>query len=226
MALLDKISHVLNADLTKEFKFNKKQFKEDLSLLERLQRRQPVSMLGKKVHYSQSYLAEVIQLAIASCPLVYNTQTTCAVILFGQSHQEFWQLVQQVQRQEMPAHIFSSAVSKIQQCELAFGTVLFYQDQAVIKNLQKNVPLMAQYFPTWSEQANGMAQFATWMALADSGLGATLQHYQPSIEQCVAQHFQLNKEWKLTAQLVFGSIDAVSEQSESSANASQCKIFY
>ena len=39
----------------------------------------------------------------------------------------------------------------------------------------------------WSEQGHGMAEYATWLALTEAGLGATLQHYNPLIDAEVAQ---------------------------------------
>jgi predicted oxidoreductase (fatty acid repression mutant protein) len=35
-------------------------------------------------------------------------------------------------------------------------------------------------------------------------LGATLQHYNPLIDQKVADEWQINRDWELLGQLVFG----------------------
>ena len=37
------------------------------------------------------------------------------------------------------------------------------------------------------------------------GLGASLQHYNPLIDEAVAREWQLPASWKLTAQMPFGS---------------------
>ena len=55
-------------------------------------------MLGKKVHYSQAYLAELIQAAVRSCPSALNSQSSRVVVLFGESHEKFWDIVKEVQR--------------------------------------------------------------------------------------------------------------------------------
>ena len=52
-----------------------------------------------------------------------------------------------------------------------------------------------------------MAQFAVWTALADSDIGASLQHYNPIIDEEIAKSFDIDENWKLRAQLVFGSIE-------------------
>ena len=56
-----------------------------------------------------------------------------------------------------------------------------------------------------------MAQYAVWTALADSGIGACLQHYNPSIDSAVADYFKIDASWLLRAQLVFGSIEQDAE---------------
>ena len=41
--------------------------------------------------------------------------------------------------------------------------------------------------------------------LEDAGLGASLQHYNPLIDEAVAREWKLPASWKLTAQMPFGS---------------------
>lgn len=210
MALLNKIGHVLNTDLTKDFKFKRKNDvsqQPDQTFVDQLKKRRSIYELGKKIHYSQAYIAELIQESVRSCPSAYNAQSTRIVVLFGDSHQQFWQLAQDVQKKLTPSHIFEGVKIKLDQCDAAFGTVLFYEDQQVIQQLQKKVPLSADDFPGWSEQTSGMAQFAVWTSLADSGIGASLQHYNPIIDDAVAKHFAIDKNWLMRAQLVFGSIE-------------------
>ena len=89
-----------------------------------------------------------------------------------------------------------------------YGTVLFFEDQEVVKSLQKQFASYADHFPVWSEHSSAIAQFAVWTALAEQHIGASLQHYHPVIDDEVAETFDIPKNWKLRAQLVFGSIEA------------------
>jgi len=79
VALLNKIGHVLTADLTKDFKFKKKQADApfEITFVDQLKKRRSIYELGKKVHYSQAYIAELIQESVRSCPSAYNSQS-CA----------------------------------------------------------------------------------------------------------------------------------------------------
>ena len=213
VALLEKIGHVLTADITKDFKLKKRVAEEihQLTFVDHLKKRRSIYVLGKKVHYSQAYLAELIQAAVRSCPSALNSQSSRVVVLFGESHEKFWDIVKQVQRKLVAVHVFAGTEMKIDQCAAGFGTVLFYEDQQTIQRLQKKIPFNAGDFPVWSEQTSGMAQYAVWTALADSGIGACLQHYNPSIDSVVADYFNIDASWLLRAQLVFGSIEQDAE---------------
>lgn len=49
-----------------------------------------------------------------------------------------------------------------------------------------------------------MHQFALWTMLADAGFGASLQHYNPLIDERVAKEFNIPTDWKMIAQMPFG----------------------
>lgn len=87
------------------------------------------------------------------------------------------------------------------------GTILFFEDSRVIDKLQEQFPSYADNFPLWSEQSSGMAQFAVWAALTEAGLGASLQHYNPLIDEKTRETFNISSDWKLKAQMPFGSIE-------------------
>ena len=226
MALLEKIGHVLTTDITKELKFKKRAVEEvnELTFVDQLKKRRSIYVLGRKVHLSQAYLAELIQEAVRSCPSALNCQSSRIVVLFGDSHKQFWEIVKEVQRKLVAVHVFAGTVMKIDQCMAGYGTVLFYEDQNIIQKLQKKIPFNADDFPIWSEQTSGMAQYAVWTALADSGIGACLQHYNPSIDTAVAEHFHINESWLLRAQLVFGSIEQEAEIKQEPQNAERFRI--
>ncbi len=114
---------------------------------------------------------------------------------------------------------------KIEKCAAAFGTVLFYEDQLVIRQLQKKIPFNVAEFQIWSEQTSGMAQFAMWTALADSGVGASLQHYNPSIDRAVPEHFDIPNTWLLRSQLVFGLVEEEATERSHAHHQNQFKVY-
>jgi uncharacterized protein len=88
------------------------------------------------------------------------------------------------------------------------GTILYFEDQSVVKGLQEQFPLYAHNFPVWAEHTSAMHQYAIWNALAALNIGANLQHYTGVIDEKVAETWNIDSNWKLIAQMVFGGIAA------------------
>ena len=47
-----------------------------------------------------------------------------------------------------------------------------------------------------------------WAALSEHDIGASLQHYNPLIDDAVREEYTVSTDWKLVAQMPFGSIAA------------------
>ena len=85
-----------------------------------------------------------------------------------------------------------------------YGTVLFFEDQKVVKGLQEAFPAYQENFPGWSLQTSAMHQLAIWVMLEDVGFGASLQHYNPLIDEEVRRAWDLPEHWHLIAEMPFG----------------------
>ena len=179
-----------------------------MSFIEQIKQRRSIYAIGKNVSQTPEQLDAVIQEAIKQSPSSFNSQSSRAVTLYGDSHAKFWEIVRETLRKMVPAENFESTSQKIDSFAAGYGTVLFYEDQDVIKDLQEQFALYADNFPVWSEHSSAIAQFATWTALAEINIGASLQHYNPIVDEEVAQTFDIPANWKLRAQLVLGSIEA------------------
>lgn len=161
--------------------------------------------LGKKLPKSEAEMAALIKEVIKHVPSSFNSQSSRAVILFGKESDKFWHLTKETLRKIVPAENFASTEAKMDAFAGGAGTVLFFEDQDVVKNLQEKFALYAQHFPDFSEQSGGMAQYAVWTALAEIGVGASLQHYTPLVDEFVQKEWNVPKSWKLRAQMPFGS---------------------
>ena len=179
-----------------------------MSFLDQIKQRRTIYAIGKNVKLEQNALEAIIKDAIKHSPSAFNSQSSRAVILFGESHEKFWNIVLETLRKVVPEAAFESTQNRMNSFIAGFGTVLFYEDQDVVKGLQEKFALYAENFPTWSEHSTAIAQFAVWTALSDHGVGASLQHYNPIVDAEVAELFDIPKQWKLRAQLVLGSIEA------------------
>ena len=77
MTLLNKIGHVLTADIMKDFKLKKKPSHDgnELTFIDQFKKRLSIYALGKRIHFSQTYRAELIQEAVLSCPSAHHSQS-------------------------------------------------------------------------------------------------------------------------------------------------------
>ncbi len=193
--------------------------------IELMEKRRSIYALGKNVEQTEGKLQDTIMEAIKHSPTAFNSQTSRAVILFNEHHDKLWDLVEEQLRSIVPAENFARTEEKIDSFRAGFASILFFEDQDVIQQYQNQFSLYAEKFPIWSEQATGIAQHSVWMALAQERLGASLQHYNPLIDQNVKDEWGIPNNWKLTAQMPFGSIEAVPSEKEFLANEERFKVF-
>ena len=177
-------------------------------ILDMFKKRRSIYVLGKNITLSQSETAENVKQCIKNAPSAFNSQTARAVVLFGSEHQKLWQIVLSHLQKVTPAGKFGATQNKITSFAEACGTVLFFEDMAAVEELQKQYPLYYDAFPVFSCQSSGMAQYMVWTMFASENIGASLQHYNPLIDDDVKKEFNLPASWKLMSQMPFGSIEA------------------
>ena len=196
-----------------------------MSFLDQIKQRRTIYAIGKNVTLENSKIESVIQEAVKQSPSSFNSQTSRVVTLFGQSHDQFWDIVLETLRKIVPAAAFEGTSGKIASFKAGHATVLFYEDQDVVKSLQEQFALYADNFPVWAEQSNGIATANTWTALSEAGLGASLQHYNPVIDDAVAKEWAIPANWKLRSQLVFGSKEAEAGEKEFLPESERFRVF-
>lgn len=196
------------------------------SFLTLQQQRRSIYAIGKNVTLSPEAINTLIINAIRESPSAFNSQSSRAVILFDTAHDSLWDMVLNALRPTLPEEAFVQTEKKINTSfKSGMGTVLFFEDQHVVKGLQEKFPLYAEHFPIWSEQASGMAQYAVWLALMEEKIGATLQHYTPLIEDKVRATWDIPLSWQLQGQMPFGSIEAPAAHKTYMPNEERFKQF-
>ena len=103
--------------------------------------------------------------------------------------------------------------------------MLYFEDTSVVKKLQEAFPSYKDNFPTWSQHTSAMHQFAIWTMLEDMGLGASLQHYNPLIDDEVRRTWNLPGDWMLIAQMPFGTPTGEPGEKEFEDLSKRIKIF-
>lgn len=170
--------------------------------------RRSIYALNKNLPIPATQVAQIIEHAVKHTPSSFNSQSTRIVALFGAEHEKVWQFAEDALRAIVPAEQFEPTAQKLAMFKAAAATILFFEDQDVVKGLQTQFPAYADNFPIWADHANAMHQYAIWTTLAAANVGANLQHYNPLIDNAVAQEWNIPASWTLRAQMVLGGIVA------------------
>lgn len=170
-----------------------------------IKERRSIYAISKETPISDERIQEVVEYAVNHTPSAFNSQSSRVVVLLGEQHDKLWDITTETLRKIVPADSFASTEEKMGSFKGGYGTVLFFEDSAVIDYLQKEFSLYADNFPIWSQHSTGMLQFVIWTSLKQEGLGASLQHYNPLIDEDVKKEWNIPASWNLVAQMPFGT---------------------
>ncbi|MEM5608173.1 nitroreductase family protein [Bacillus toyonensis] len=170
--------------------------------------------INKEVQVSDEKIKEIVEFTVKHTPSAFNSQTARLVVLFGEAHDKLWDITTETLRKVVGDGDFSGTQQKMDSFKAGYGTVLFFEDEAIVKSLQEKFVAYAENFPIWSHQASGMHQLVVWTGLEAEGLGASLQHYNPLIDDEVKQEWNVPANWKLIAQMPFGNPTAAPGEKE------------
>ena len=174
------------------------------SFLEAVKARRSFYAISKESPISDEQIEKIISEAVLHAPSSFHSQSARVVVLFGGEHDKLWDMVKSTLQKIVPPDNFAPTEAKINSFRAGYGSALFFEDQAVVQNLQNKFPSYKDNFPLWSLQSSGMLQFIIWTALENEGLGASLQHYNPLIDQEVKKTWGLPDAWLLLSQMPFG----------------------
>ncbi len=162
--------------------------------------------LSKEKVLSVQDIQKIAEETLLHTPSAFNSQSTRMVLLFGKDHQTLWDdIVLGALRKETDDEAFARSKQKVEGAfSSGYGTALFFEDQGVIDALVKQFPLYANSFSNYSQHTSGMHQLVFWTAIEEKGLGASLQHYNPLIDQAVMDTWNIPANWKLVSQMPFG----------------------
>lgn len=178
-----------------------------MSFVDCLKKRRSYYQIKKDIQVDEKEIVLMIQEVVANTPDAFNMQSARVVVLLNEKHNELWDRV-------YDAFEGKVAREKTNSFKSGYGTILFFIDEETVKSYQNEYPLYANNFPVWANQANGMVQSNLWVGLRELGLGASLQHYNPVIDETVKSLTGADANWKLIAQMPFGAIESEPEPVE------------
>ncbi|MEY8000675.1 nitroreductase family protein [Clostridium sp. Mt-5] len=187
--------------------------------------RRTIYGINKEKVISDDRIMEVINEAVKNSPSAFNSQSARVVVLLGENHDKLWNITEEELRKIVPKESFSKTAEKIASFRSGYGSVLFFEDEDIVSELQKNFPLYKDNFPIWSQQGSGILQYIIWTSLEVEGLGASLQHYNPLIDEEVKKTYNIPDNWKLIAQLPFGKPTSEAGEKEVKPLEDRVRVF-
>ncbi|UTC64102.1 nitroreductase family protein [Treponema sp. OMZ 799] len=178
-----------------------------MGIIQSLEKRRSYYNINKNLPVSAAEAGALIKKAVELVPDAFNMKSARVVTVFGEKHDLLWDSIYEVFGGKVPRE-------KIDSFKAGAGTVLFFYDEKTVKALQEKFASYAANFPVWANQANGMLQLAVWTALREAGIGASLQHYNPVIDEKVKSLFSIPQEYVLIAQMPFGGIGSEPDPKE------------
>ena len=183
-----------------------------MNLMDAICTRRTYYDLSKESPVTPQKITDLVALAIKHTPSAFNMQSGRCVVLLGKNHDKMWDTVAKVLKTAVPAKDFPKTEEKVNAFKAGFGTILFFEDETVISEFKRKFPLYEDRFETWAEHGNAMLQLNIWMLLEEAGLGASLQHYNPIIDNALREIWNWPRHWRMIAQMPFGT--PVSEPAE------------
>lgn len=179
---------------------------KNLSLQESIKNRRSFYALTNQSPISDEKIAEIIEFVAQNAPSAFNSQSARMVLLLGDHHKKLWEIVKdELKKVSSSEKAWKSTEEKVNGSFLSgYATVLFFEDQSVVKGLQEKFPSYSEKFPQWSEHSTAINQILVWLALENEGFGASLQHYNPLIDAEVHKEWDIPADWQLIAQMPFG----------------------
>lgn len=174
------------------------------SLKDAILERRSIRVLKKDDRLDENYIRKILSTCMYA-PSPFNMQSARTVVLIGKSHDDFWNIVKDTLREIVPQEKFSSTENKLNGFMGGNGTLLFFNDDAIVNSFKDKFKLYADMFEIWAEHAAAILQYACWLRFYDDRIGASLQHYNPIIDNKVKERFEIDDSWRLIAQMPFGA---------------------
>lgn len=194
------------------------------SLSELVKNRRSQYAIGNNTDLTNEEIAERITQIVRDVPTASNSQTTRIAIVFGEENVKLWDHILDVQKDVMPEEMWGMMSGVMEGAKGGVGTIIFFEDLDAVEKM----PTSPARVEVYKQNNNANAQYATWLALTDLGLGGSLQHmnvgYEQGFDKSVKELLGLPERWEMQAQMPFGSIEGENEPKEYIADSERVVV--
>ncbi|MEI6100934.1 MAG: nitroreductase family protein [Eubacteriales bacterium] len=197
----------------------------NMSLHSAIQNRRSVYNIGRNVSITDEEIISLVNHSVKFEPTAFNSQSARVAVLLGEHHKRLWEIAKEILHKLLPGGQYAKTEEKLNGFEAGYGTILYFENQHTVNSLRLKYPIFAGTFPKWSLESSGMLQYSVWTSLEAIGLGASLQHYNPLIDKQVRKEWDFPKNWKLIAEMPFGSLEKQPDEKTFLPLEERVKIF-
>lgn len=109
--------------------------------LEAVEARHTYYSLTPESPIPDSKIEEIVKATVLHSPSTMNVQSARAVVLFREKHQKFWDIAASgLTQMPIPEAAKTDLLGKLKMFRAAYGTVLWYEDQATLDGLAEKHP--------------------------------------------------------------------------------------
>ena len=185
-----------------------------MNYIDIIKQRRSVYDLHKHLPISENKLMRILEDVITESPTAFNMQSSHVIVLMDGQHERLWNIVTKTLKDIVPSNKFEPTQKKMDMFSNAKGTILFFENTQIIEQLKLDYPLYKDQFDNFALRGMGILQGNIWNALAEVEIGASLQHYNPLIDEAVKEEWDIPEYYQLSAQMVFGGIGSIPEPKE------------
>lgn len=180
--------------------------------------------IGNNTDLSNEKIVNYVTEIVKEVPSAFNSQTSRLVFVFGEENEKLWDHILEVQEDVLEGEMWDMMSGVMQGAKNGVGTVLFFEDRDAVAQM----PAQGDREKVYKQNNQANAQYATWLALTELGLGGSLQHfnvgYEQGFDKSIKEMFGLSETWELQAQLPFGSIEGEVDDKEYIADSERVLV--
>jgi predicted oxidoreductase (fatty acid repression mutant protein) len=172
-----------------------------MKIIDSLKERRSIYDINKTLPVKDEVVFNLIKEATELVPDSFNMKSSRVVVVTEEKHDLLWDKIYELFEGNVPKE-------KIDSFKNGYGTILYFIDKSVVKGLEEQFPLYAPKFIEWARQSAGMLELSIWSGLHELNIGASLQHYNPIIDEMVKEFLDIPENYELNAQMTFGGINS------------------
>lgn len=189
-----------------------------MKILDSLKNRRSYYNIDKNIPVKEEVIYKFIEDSTEIVPDAFNMKSSRVIVVTGDKQDELWDNIYDVFEGKVPRE-------KIDSFKNGYGTILYFYDKDVVENYKREFESYKDKFEMWALQASAMLQITIWSGLRELGIGASLQHYDPIIDDMVREMFDIGDSYILNAQMPFGGILEEPDAKDKEDISKRVKIF-